>query len=268
MSPSWSSIWATAWTTACRAPACGRLLHSVGLLTSNALTLAKPHAKLRGGGCGEASYAPRADQTHTNLSNGRTDAVLERDAALRVFRVEQPNSAFTLDQNGKDVRYSIDQLDILPNGERNEDDDPQRAGPGGATDVRSPVDGISTASMSPPGAVVTAGSRLLDMVPKSDFLLVEAKLRPADVAFVISGQLARIEFTAYDFSVYGGLDGIVENVSADSLVDKKSRETYLVTVRAEQTSLTYRGQELAILPGSTPTFSICSIRSTKSSRWL
>lgn len=119
------------------------------------------------------------------------------------------------------------------------------------TDVRSPVDGIvNSIDVTTIGAVVTAGSRLLDIVPKSDFLLVEAKLRPADVAFVIPGQMARIKFTAYDFSVYGGLDGVVENVSADSLVDENTRETYyLVTVRAEQTSLTYRGQELAILPG-------------------
>ncbi|MFP9135962.1 HlyD family type I secretion periplasmic adaptor subunit [Devosia sp. XGJD_8] len=119
------------------------------------------------------------------------------------------------------------------------------------TDVRSPVDGIvNSIDVTTIGAVVTAGSRLLDIVPKSDFLLVEAKLRPADVAFVIPGQMARIKFTAYDFSVYGGLDGVVENVSADSLVDENTRETYyLVTVRAEQTSLTYRGQDLAILPG-------------------
>lgn len=126
------------------------------------------------------------------------------------------------------------------------------------TEVRSPVDGIVNAiDVTTIGAVVTAGARLMDIVPKSDFLLVEARLKPSDVAFVIPGQPARIQFTAYDFSVYGGLQGIVDNVSADSLVDEQTRETYyLVTVRAEETVLNYRTQELAILPGMVTTVDI------------
>lgn len=126
------------------------------------------------------------------------------------------------------------------------------------TEVRSPVDGIVNAvDVTTIGAVVSAGARLMDIVPKSDFLLVEARLKPSDVAFVIPGQAARIQFTAYDFSVYGGLQGIVDNVSADSLVDEQTRETYyLVTVRAEKTVLAYRDQELAILPGMVTTVDI------------
>ncbi|ODT80476.1 MAG: hypothetical protein ABS76_16205 [Pelagibacterium sp. SCN 64-44] len=126
------------------------------------------------------------------------------------------------------------------------------------TEVRSPVDGIvNSIDVTTIGAVVTAGSRLMDIVPKSDFLLVEAKLKPSDVAFVIPGQNARIKFTAYDFSVYGGLEGVVDNVSADSIVDQNTRETYyLVTVRAEQTALNYKGQELATLPGMVTTVDI------------
>ncbi len=130
------------------------------------------------------------------------------------------------------------------------------------TDVRSPVDGIvNSIDVTTIGAVVTAGGRLLDIVPKSDFLLVEAKLRPADVAFVIPGQAARIAFTAYDFSVYGGLQGIVENVSADSIVDQNTRETYyLVTIRSDHTALAYRGRELAVLPGMVTTVDILTGR--------
>ena len=126
------------------------------------------------------------------------------------------------------------------------------------TEIRSPVDGIVNAiDVTTIGAVVSAGARLMDIVPKSDFLLVEARLKPSDVAFVIPGQQARIQFTAYDFSVYGGLQGVVDNVSADSLVDEQTRETYyLVTVRAEETVLNYRAQELAILPGMVTTVDI------------
>ncbi|WP_240233118.1 HlyD family type I secretion periplasmic adaptor subunit [Devosia lacusdianchii] len=130
------------------------------------------------------------------------------------------------------------------------------------TDIRSPVDGVvNSIDVTTIGAVVTAGAKLLDIVPKSDFLLVEAKLRPADVAFVIPGQKARISFSAYDFSIYGGLEGTVENVSADSIVDQNTRETYyLVTIRAERAALDYRGQELAILPGMVTTVDILTGR--------
>lgn len=130
------------------------------------------------------------------------------------------------------------------------------------TEVRSPVDGIvNSVDVTTIGAVVAAGARLMDIVPKSDFLLVEARLKPSDVAFVIPGQDARIQFTAYDFSVYGGLHGVVDNVSADSMVDEQTRETfYLVTVRAEETALDYRGQSLAILPGMVTTVDIITGR--------
>jgi adhesin transport system membrane fusion protein len=119
------------------------------------------------------------------------------------------------------------------------------------TELRSPVDGVvNSIEITTIGGVVTPGQRVLDIVPKSDFLLVEARLKPSDVAFVIPGQQARIKFTAYDFSVYGGIDGVVDNVSADSIVDQQTRETYyLVTVRADETALHHKGRELSILPG-------------------
>lgn len=130
------------------------------------------------------------------------------------------------------------------------------------TEIRSPVDGVvNSVDVSTMGAVVQAGARLLDIVPKSDFLLVEARLKPADVAFVIPGQLARIKFSAYDFSIYGGIEGVVDNVGADSIVDQNTRETYyVVTVRAEKTALDYKGQQLQILPGMVSTVDIITGR--------
>jgi adhesin transport system membrane fusion protein len=120
---------------------------------------------------------------------------------------------------------------------------------------------VNSIDVTTMGAVVQAGARLLDIVPKSDFLLVEARLKPADVAFVIPGQKARIKFTAYDFSIYGGIEGLVENVCADSIVDQNSRETYyLVTVRADRTALDYKGQQLQILPGMVSTVDIITGR--------
>lgn len=119
------------------------------------------------------------------------------------------------------------------------------------TEIRSPVDGIvNSLEVNTIGAVVAAGERLLDIVPVSDTLLVEARLKPSDVAFVLPGQKANIKLTAYDFSIFGGLTGEVQNVSADSIVDPETRETYyLVLVRAESSTLRYRDQDLPILPG-------------------
>ena len=119
------------------------------------------------------------------------------------------------------------------------------------TDIRSPVDGIvNNLEVNTIGAVVAAGTRLLDIVPVSDTLLVEARLKPSDVAFVLPGQEANIKLTAYDFSIFGGLTGIVQNVSADSIVDPQTQETYyLVLVKADTATLRYRDEELPILPG-------------------
>lgn len=119
------------------------------------------------------------------------------------------------------------------------------------TDIRSPVDGIvNSLEVNTIGAVVAAGTKLLDIVPVSDTLLVEARLKPSDVAFVLPGQEAKIKLTAYDFSIFGGLTGEVQNVSADSLVDPQTQETYyLVLVKAETATLRYRDRDLPILPG-------------------
>lgn len=119
------------------------------------------------------------------------------------------------------------------------------------TDIRSPVDGIvNSLEVNTIGAVVAAGTRLLDIVPVSTTLLVEARLKPSDVAFVLPGQKANIKLTAYDFSIFGGLTGVVQNVSADSIVDPQTQETYyLVLVKADTATLKYREEELPILPG-------------------
>src|SRR5690606_33346959 len=107
------------------------------------------------------------------------------------------------------------------------------------TDIRSPVDGVvNNVEVNTIGGVVGAGARLLDIVPMSDVLMVEARLKPSDVAFIIPGQEARIKLTAYDYSIYGGLTGHVTNVSADSIVDQNTSETYyLVQIQADKAVL-------------------------------
>ncbi|MGB3338037.1 MAG: HlyD family type I secretion periplasmic adaptor subunit [Devosia sp.] len=132
------------------------------------------------------------------------------------------------------------------------------------TEIRSPVDGvINSIDINTIGAVVAAGTKILDIVPVSDRLLVEARLKPSDVAFVVPGQEARIKLTAYDFSIYGGIMGAVENVSADSIVDPQTRETYyLVLIAAEHTTLAHSGQELPVLPGMVTSVDILTGKKT------
>ncbi|MDP9634098.1 UNVERIFIED_ORG: adhesin transport system membrane fusion protein [Ensifer adhaerens] len=119
------------------------------------------------------------------------------------------------------------------------------------TDIRSPVDGIiNTLDVNTVGAYVTPGGVIAGVVPTSEVLLVEARLSPRDVAFVRPGQPALIKISAYDFSIYGGLGGVVETISADSLVDQNNGETYyLVRVKTDTAALVKDGREYAIMPG-------------------
>lgn len=119
------------------------------------------------------------------------------------------------------------------------------------TDIRSPVGGIvNTLYVNTVGGFVNAGTRVMDIVPVEDQLLVEAKVRPQDIAFIRPGQRAMVKVTAYDFSIFGGLEGRVEQVSASSVYDDTTRETfYTVLVKTEKSSLTHSGAEHPILPG-------------------
>ncbi len=119
------------------------------------------------------------------------------------------------------------------------------------TDIRSPVDGIvNTLDTNTIGAFVTAGSHVMDIVPIEDKLLIETKVRPRDIAFITPGQKALVKLTAYDFSIYGGLKGVVQQVSADSVYDDKARETfYIILVATEENYLRHKGGDYPILPG-------------------
>ncbi|MAS12019.1 MAG: secretion protein HylD [Nitratireductor sp.] len=132
------------------------------------------------------------------------------------------------------------------------------------TDIRSPVDGIiNTLEVNTIGAYVEPGTVVAGVVPTSDTLLVEARISPRDVAFVRPGQPALIKVTAYDFSIYGGLEGEVSNVSADSLVDQNTGETYYqVRVRADQAELIRDGKSHAIFPGMVATADIMTGKKT------
>ncbi len=124
------------------------------------------------------------------------------------------------------------------------------------TDIRSPVDGIvNTLDVNTLGAFVQPGAVVAGIVPTSETLLVEARVSPRDVAFIRPGQDALIKITAYDFSIFGGIEGKVSNITADSLVDQKTGEPYYqVRVATERSTLTRDGKTYSIIPGM-----ICSV---------
>jgi membrane fusion protein, adhesin transport system len=132
------------------------------------------------------------------------------------------------------------------------------------TDIRSPVDGIvNTLEVNTIGAYVDPGTVVAGIVPTADVLLVEAKISPRDVAFITRGQKAIVKVTAYDFSIFGGLEGEVTNVSADSIVDKEKGETfYLVQVKTDKSELVRNGKSYPIIPGMVASAEIMTGRKT------
>lgn len=122
------------------------------------------------------------------------------------------------------------------------------------TEVRSPVRGIiKQVKVSTVGGVVRPSADLVEIVPLDDTLLVEAKVRPQDIAFIRPQQEATVKITAYDFSIYGGLKAKVERISADAISepDSSGREEsyYKIIVRTERNYLGTKAKPLPIIPG-------------------
>jgi adhesin transport system membrane fusion protein len=122
------------------------------------------------------------------------------------------------------------------------------------TEVRSPVRGtINQIKVNTAGGTIQPGMDLIEIVPLEDTLLVEARIKPADIAFLRPNQQAMIKFTAYDFTVYGGLDAALEHISADSITEKQGEKQgedfYLVRLRTKQNYLGIKEIPLPIIPG-------------------
>ena len=125
------------------------------------------------------------------------------------------------------------------------------------TDVRSPVDGtVKQILVNTVGAVVQPGMDLVEIVPLNDTLLVEAKVRPADVAFIHPGQTATVKLTAYDFSIYGGLDAVLELISADTITDDTGEYYFQIHVRTHKNYLGNETNPMPIIPGMIATVDI------------
>jgi adhesin transport system membrane fusion protein len=118
------------------------------------------------------------------------------------------------------------------------------------TEVRAPVTGtVNKLNVATIGAVVQPGATLAEIVPLEDTLLIEARVKPSDIAFLRPGQAANVKFTAYDSSIYGYLPAKLEQIGADTVTDSQGNAFYNIRVRTERSHLGSDVQLLPIIPG-------------------
>jgi len=128
------------------------------------------------------------------------------------------------------------------------------------TEVRSPVHGtINKLTINTIGGVIRPGDDLVEIVPLQDTLLVEARIRPADRAQLWPGLPAVVKVTAYDYSIYGGLDATLVDISPDTITDEKGESFYRIRLRTDDSSL---GEDKPIIPGMTTSVDILTGQKT------
>ena len=132
------------------------------------------------------------------------------------------------------------------------------------TDVRSPVDGtINRLLVNTVGGIVKPGMDIVEIVPSQDNLLVEAKIRPADIAFLYPGQKAIVKFSAYDFAIYGSLKGTLTHISASTIVDEIDKQSYYqVRIKTDKSYLGTEEKKLHLIVGMTADVDIITGKKT------
>lgn len=126
--------------------------------------------------------------------------------------------------------------------------------------LRSPVKGIvKSMEVSTVGGVIPPNGRLMEIIPLEDQLMIEARMSPRDIAFIHPGQRATVKVTAYDYSIYGGLEGEVATISPDTIQDEGNPEVYYYRVFIRTTSnalVNDAGESFPIVPGMITTVDV------------
>jgi adhesin transport system membrane fusion protein len=181
-----------------------------------------------------------------NDLQGRIAAAREQQgralAAVREAQAQSSEASFSFRQQALDERSQVTQKIAV-------NEESLRGGRG--MELRSPVDGIiNDLQVTSIGGFVQAGQKVMEVIPMGDKLLVETRVRPSDIAFIKVGDRALVKVTAYDFSTYGGLDGRVVQISADSIYDENDKQAYFnVIVETDRAYVQSHGQKLPITPG-------------------
>jgi adhesin transport system membrane fusion protein len=131
------------------------------------------------------------------------------------------------------------------------------------TIVKSPMKGIvQKLYVHTIGGVIKPGQDIMEIVPSDETLLVNVKIKPKDIAFIYLGQRAIVKFTAYDFSIYGGLEGKVVLISPDSIKDEEGNVFYEVRIKTDKNYIGRHGKKLKIIPGMTTSVDIITGQKT------
>jgi len=131
------------------------------------------------------------------------------------------------------------------------------------TKVTSPVAGtIKRLLVKTIGGVIQPGVDIVEIVPSEEIMLIEARVKPKDIAFLHPGQKAKVKFSAYDFAIMGGLDGEVVHISPDTIMNDRGESFYLVKVETSRTFTDPEGKELPIIPGMTVSVDVLTGKKT------
>lgn len=118
--------------------------------------------------------------------------------------------------------------------------------------IKSPVNGtIKVIEVSTKGEVLHPGQTIMEIVPQEESLLIEAQINPKDIGFISPEQDVIVKVSAYDFAVYGGLDGKLKNISADTVKDPQDNYYYVIQVKTDDNHLEKDGKRFDIIPGMT-----------------
>jgi len=200
------------------------LVHSGAVSEVEVLRLEREQARLMG----------ERDQATAQIS--KVQAAIE-EATRKIEEVELN----VHNQMRVDLADTMGKLAALSEGGRSLADRVHHA------EIRSPVRGtINRLLVNTIGGVVQPGQSVIEIVPLDDALILEAQIKPKDIAFLRPGQEALVKFTAYDFAIYGGLSADIEQISVDTVTDERGNAAYVVRLRTHESTL---GGRWPIIPG-------------------
>jgi len=190
--------------------------------------------------------------------NATLQAIPRLESAVKEVeqKIEETRLGFRSDAQGK-LNEAVAELQGLRAGATALEDQVNR------TLVRSPMKGIvQTLFIHTVGGVVKPGADLVEVVPSDETLLVEVKIKPSDIAFIYYGQKAIVKFSAYDFAIFGALDGRVVHISADTVTDRDNNTFYTVRIKTDKNYLGSEDEPLSLIPGMTANADIITGKKT------
>lgn len=175
-----------------------------------------------------------AGVTITRLGSAINEIRSRREATMRQFRSEAL----------AELSRTMADLNALREGMASLDDRVARA------EIRAPLKGVvNRVFVTTLGGIVKPGDPIVEIVPADDQLVIEALVVPKDIGFVKLGQKAKVKITAYDYSIFGSIEGNVINISADAVPNEKGEAFYQVRVETKTPIIEAIDKKLAIIPG-------------------